>query len=81
METKEMRLRKIQQLAHEIMYEINAKKELEHDSLRVMIDNLSRAIGDLSDPLGNYSINYIEEKVSNAHYTLFKNKKKMQFHS
>lgn len=81
MHTKEMRLRKIQHLAHEIMYEMNTRKELEQsDPLRIMIDNLSRAIGDLSDPLGNYSISYIEEKVANAHYSLFKNKKKRQFH-
>ncbi|ETT86205.1 hypothetical protein C176_05822 [Viridibacillus arenosi FSL R5-213] len=38
-----------------------------------VIDNLSRAIGDLTDPLGNYSLDYIEEKVKNAHYLLFKN--------
>ncbi|OKL36666.1 hypothetical protein [Domibacillus mangrovi] len=80
MKTKEMRLRKIQHLAHEIMYEVNVRKELEHEPLRGMIDNLSRAIGDLSDPLGDYSISYIEEKVENAHSLLFKHKKKIQFH-
>ena len=71
MQTKEMRLRRIQHLAHEIMDEMNVRKELrQFDTLRLVIDNLSRAIGDLSDPLGDYSLDYIEEKVGNAHYLL-----------
>ncbi|MFF2290429.1 hypothetical protein [Peribacillus butanolivorans] len=82
MQTKEMRLRRIQHLAHDIMDEMNARKELrQFDTLIPVIDNLSRAIGDLSDPLGDYSLDYIEEKVENAHFLLFKNKKKIQFHS
>ncbi|MFE0504323.1 hypothetical protein ACWF7H_02925 [Peribacillus butanolivorans] len=80
MQTKEMRLRRIQHLAHDIMDEMNARKEKrQFDTL--IIDNLARAIGDLSDPLGDYSLDYIEEKVENAHFLLFKNKKKIQFHS
>lgn len=60
---------------------MNLRKELrQFDTLRLVIDNLSRAIGDLSDPLGDYSLDYIEEKVENAHYLLFKNEKKIQFH-
>lgn len=82
MQTKEMRLRRIQHLAYEIMDEMNLKKELrQFDTLRFVIDNLSRAIGDLSDPLGDYSLDYIEEKVGKAHYLLFKNEKKIPFHS
>lgn len=81
MKAQATRLRRIQHLAHEIMDEMNARKDLEpSDPLRLMIDNLSRAIGDLADPLGNYSLDYVEEKVENAHYQLFKNKKKIQFH-
>lgn len=82
MQTKEMRLRRIQHLAHEIMDEMNRRKELrQFDTLGLVIDNLSRAIGDLADPLGDYSLDYIEEKVKNAHYLLFKNEKKIQIHS
>jgi hypothetical protein len=81
MQTKEMRLRRIQYLAHDIMDEMNGRKELrQFDTLSFVIDNLSRAIGDLADPLGDYSLDYIEEKVINAHYLLFKNEKKIQFH-
>jgi hypothetical protein len=81
MQTKEMRLRRIQYLAHDIMDEMNGRKELrQFDTLSLVIDNLSRAIGDLADPLGDYSLDYIEEKVINAHYLLFKNEKKIQFH-
>jgi hypothetical protein len=81
MQTKEMRLRRIQYLAHDIMDEMNGRKELrQFDTLSFVIDNLSRAIGDLADPLGDYSLDYIEEKVKNAHYLLFKNEKKIQFH-
>lgn len=71
-----MRLRRVQHLAHEIMDEINAcKEQKQFDTLSPVIDNLSRAIGDLTDPFGNYSLDYIEEKVKNAHYLLFKNEK------
>ena len=73
MKTKEMRLRKIQHLAHEIMDEMNSRKVLsESDRSGLVIDNLSRAIGDLTDPYGNYSLDYIEEKINNAHYNVFK---------
>ncbi|MFF2589982.1 hypothetical protein ACFVSS_19230 [Peribacillus butanolivorans] len=55
------------------MDEMNARKELrQFDTLILVIDNLSRAIGDLSDPLGDYSLEYIEKKVENAHFLLFK---------
>ncbi|QGQ45781.1 hypothetical protein [Metabacillus sediminilitoris] len=81
MQTKEVRLRRIQHLAHEIMDEMNLREEQRQcEELRLVIDNLSRAIGDLADPFGDYSLNYIEEKLKNAHYLLFKNKKKIQFH-
>lgn len=77
METKEVRLRRLQHLAHEIMDEMNLRKEQRSsEELRIVIDNLSRAIGDLVDPFGHYSLDYIEQKVENAHYLLFKNKKR-----
>ncbi|MFJ5767514.1 MULTISPECIES: group-specific protein [unclassified Lysinibacillus] len=76
MQAENKRLRKIQHLAHEIMDEMNAGKELnELETLIPVIDNLSRAIGDLTDAFGNYSLDYVEEKVKNAHTLLFKKDK------
>ncbi|UAL50517.1 MULTISPECIES: hypothetical protein [Metabacillus] len=78
MQTKEIRLRRIQHLAYEIMDEMNKRKERrQFDTLSLVIDNLSRAIGDFADPLGNYSLDYLEKKVENAHYLLFINEKKV----
>jgi hypothetical protein len=78
MKTKELRLRRIQHLAYEIMDEMNLREEQrQNEELRLVIDNLSRAIGDLADPLGDYSLDYLEDKLGNAHYLLFKNKKKI----
>ncbi|MCH1625283.1 hypothetical protein [Fredinandcohnia quinoae] len=58
------------------MDEMNAKKERKPtEVLTVVIDNLSRAVGDLSDPSGNYSLDYVEEKIENAHTLLFEKKK------
>lgn len=71
-----LRLRKVQMLAHEIMDEINLrKKERATETLNLVIDTLSRAVGDLTDPSGHYSLDYLEEKVGNAHSLLFKKKK------
>nr|WP_040208909.1 hypothetical protein [Neobacillus jeddahensis] len=71
-----MRLQRIQRLSHEIMDEVNLRnRQRPIDTLMVVIDNLSRAVGDLSDPSGNYSLDYLEEKVSNAHSLLFGKKK------
>jgi len=76
MQAENKRLRKVQHLAHEIMDEMNAGKELnELETLVPVIDNLSRAIGDLTDAYGNYSLDYVEEKVKNAHTLLFKKDK------
>ncbi|MGE7843043.1 group-specific protein [Lysinibacillus sp. NPDC093712] len=76
MQAENKRLRKIQHLAHEIMDEMNAGKEWnELETLIPVIDNLSRAIGDLTDAYGNYSLDYVEEKVKNAHTLLFKKNK------
>ncbi|NEU32049.1 hypothetical protein GN156_14905 [bacterium LRH843] len=78
MQTKEIRLRRVQHLAHEIMDEMNERKELrQSDTLYYVIDNLSRAVGDLVDPFGNYSLDYIEKKVANAHSLLFEKKKQL----
>ncbi|MBM7583515.1 hypothetical protein JOC86_000052 [Bacillus pakistanensis] len=77
MKTKETRLRRIQHLAHEIMDEMNFQENHgQFETIRSVIDNLSRAIGDLADPLGEFSLDYIEEKVGKAHYQLFNEKKK-----
>ncbi|MFC5559891.1 hypothetical protein ACFPN4_12470 [Ureibacillus thermophilus] len=68
MQSKEMRLARIQRLAHEIMYEIHSmEEETEHKEFRVVIDNLSRAIGELADPYGCYSLDYIEDKLEKSH--------------
>ena len=77
MQTKELRLRRIQYLAHEIMDEMNRGNEpRQFETLNLAIDNLSLAIGDLTDPLGNYSLEYIEEKVGNAIIYYLKTKKR-----
>ena len=82
MQTKEMRLRRIQHLAHEIMDEMNrGNQPRQCETLQLTIDNLSRAIGDLVDPHGHYSLDYIEDKVGKAHYLLFKNEKKVKLHT
>lgn len=82
MQTKEVRLRRIQQLAHEIMHEMNrGNEQRQFETLNLAVDNLSRALGDLADPSGNYSLDYIEEKLGKAHYLLFKNEKKIKLHS
>ena len=45
------------------MDEINLrKKERATETLDLVIDNLSRAVGDLTDPSGNYSLDYLEKK-------------------
>lgn len=71
--SNELRLRRVQRLAHEIMDEMNTRKqERAAELLNLVIDNLSRAVGDLTDPYGKYSMDYLEEKVENAHSLLFK---------
>lgn len=49
------------------------KKQRPVDILSMVKDNLPRAVGDLLDPNGNYSLDYLE--VGNAHYLLFGKKK------
>ncbi|MEM5003027.1 hypothetical protein [Priestia megaterium] len=79
MRTKEIRLHRIQHLAHEIMDKMHVKNEFNDSSIsKVVIDNLSRALGNLSDPFGNYSLEYVEKKVEKAHYSLFKNENKLK---
>ncbi|TYS67916.1 group-specific protein [Sutcliffiella horikoshii] len=70
----DFRLRKIQGLAQEIMDEVNKHKLEEKDLelLHLVIDNLSRAVVDVTDPNGNYSIDYLEKKVVKAHSLLMK---------
>lgn len=76
MQAEKMRLRTIQHLAYEIMDEMNKGKELTQLEILIpIIDNLSRAIGDLTDSYGKYSLDYVEEKVKNAHALLFHKEK------
>ncbi|MGG2056919.1 group-specific protein [Lysinibacillus pakistanensis] len=76
MQSEKMRLRTIQHLAYEIMDEMNKGKELTQLEILIpIIDNLSRAIGDLTDSYGKYSLDYVEEKVKNAHALLFQKEK------
>lgn len=78
MQSKQLRLRRIQSHAHDIMVEMNTKEDhKKNESYRTVIDDLSRAIGELSDPSGDYSLDYVEEKVATAHYKIFKNMKKL----
>lgn len=75
MNSSGMRLRKVQNLAQEIMDEVNKTKEArDTELLNLVIDNLSRAVVDATDPAGHYSLEYLENKVGNAHSLLFKNK-------
>lgn len=68
MQEKEVRLQKIQHLAHEIMYEINSlEDQRQFEDLRVVVDNLSRAIGEFADPYGCFSLDYIEDKLEKSH--------------
>jgi len=41
--------------------------ETEHKEFMIVIDNLSRAIGELADPYGCYSLDYIEDKLEKSH--------------
>lgn len=76
MQSEKIRLRKVQQHAYEIMDEMNKGKELTQLEILIpIIDNLSRAIGDLTDLYGKYSLDYVEEKVKNAHALLFQKEK------
>jgi len=81
MQSEKLRLRKIQRLAYEIMDEMHKENDrTEMHKLIPIIDNLSRAIGDLTDSVGKYSLDYVEEKVKNAHELLF-NKEKVDVYS
>ncbi|WP_285397164.1 group-specific protein [Lysinibacillus sp. fls2-241-R2A-57] len=76
MQSEKLRLKKIQHLAYEIMDEMNKGNEgTQVEALIPIIDNLSRAIGDLTDSYGKYSLDYVEEKVKNAHALLFNKEK------
>ncbi|BCB05559.1 hypothetical protein [Bacillus sp. KH172YL63] len=75
---EQRRLYHVQNLAFEIMDQMNTETELkETDHLKHVIDNLSRAIGNLADPSGTFSLEYVEEKIAIAHYLLFNNEKKV----
>ncbi|XXM70944.1 hypothetical protein ACQ0QQ_14660 [Lysinibacillus sphaericus] len=75
---EQRRLYHIQNLAFEIMDEMNADSELERKvDLKHVVDHLSRAIGSLADPTGTFSVDYVEEKIAAAHYSIFKNEKKL----
>ncbi len=68
----------VQNLAFEIMDEMNAGGELERRvDLKHVVDHLSRAIGSLADPSGTFSLDYVEERIAAAHYSVFKNEKKL----
>ncbi len=74
-----LRLRKVQMLAHEIMDEINLrKKERATETLNLVIDTLSRAVGDLTDPSGNYSLDYLEEKVGKCAFSIVQKEKSIK---
>ncbi|MGD6830896.1 group-specific protein [Sutcliffiella halmapala] len=73
MNSNGVRLRKVQNLAQEIMDEVNRTKDgRDTELLNLVIDNLSRAVVDATDPSGHYSLEYLENKVGKAHSLLFK---------
>ncbi|MGM0836507.1 MAG: group-specific protein [Bacillota bacterium] len=73
MNSNGIRLRKVQNLAQEIMDEVNRTKDgRDAELLNLVIDNLSRAVVDATDPSGHYSLEYLENKVGKAHSLLFK---------
>jgi hypothetical protein len=75
---EQRRLYHVQNLAFEIMDEMNADSELGNRvDLKHVVDHLSRAIGSLADPSGTYSLDYVEEKIAAAHYSVFQNEKKL----
>jgi hypothetical protein len=75
---EQRRLYHVQNLAFEIMDEMNAGGELERRvDLKHVVDHLSRAIGSLADPSGTFSLDYVEERIAAAHYSVFKNEKKL----
>jgi hypothetical protein len=75
---EQRRLYHVQNLAFEIMDEMNAGNELERKvDLKHVVDHLSRAIGSLADPSGTFSLDYVEERIAAAHYSVFKNEKKL----
>ncbi len=81
-QTKEMRLQRIQHLAHKIMDEINLREEQsQSEELLMVVDNLSRALGELADPCGYYSLDYIEDKMEKSHSLLINKLKKLDFSS
>jgi hypothetical protein len=62
----------VQNLAQEIMDEVNRTNDgRESELLNLVIDNLSRAMVDATDPSGHYSLEYLENKVGKAHSLLF----------
>ncbi|MEK5233760.1 group-specific protein [Lysinibacillus sp. FSL K6-0232] len=76
MQPKKLRLRNIQRLAYEITDEMHKDRyRTDMHKLIPIIDNLARAISDLTDSTGQYSLDYVEEKVKNAHALLFSKEK------
>lgn len=72
------RLYHVQNLALEIMDRMNDEHALkEGTNLKAVVDLLSRAIGSLADPFGNFFLDYIEGKVAPAHYEVFHNVQKL----
>jgi hypothetical protein len=62
----------VQNLAQEIMDEVNRTNDgRDTELLNLVIDNLSRAMVDATDPSGHYSLEYLENKVGKAHSLLF----------
>ena len=81
MQSKEMRLQRIQHFAHKMMDEINLREECHSEELLLVIDHLSRALGELADPCGYYSLDYIEDKVEKSHALLIEKLQRLEFSS
>ncbi|MGM7700341.1 hypothetical protein ACSVDE_01380 [Pseudalkalibacillus sp. Hm43] len=76
MKSEEARLRDIQAMAYHVMDDLhlNETSRSEKD-LRAALDHMARAVGMLSDPDRNVTLNYVEEKVTLAYQLVVKKKK------
>lgn len=75
MKNEEQRLRDVQALAYHVTdaIHLNPMKRSEQD-LKTAVDQLSRAVGILSDPNRCISLDDVEEKVNEAYQVIVKRK-------
>lgn len=75
MKSEEARLRDIQAMAYHVMDDIHLNETARNEKeLKTAVDHLSRAVGMLSDPSRNVSLDYVEDKVTLAYGLIVKKK-------